>query len=66
MDLTKTPALTSLVCRENNLIMLNVSQNNVLTQLYSGNNLSLQEIWLNSGQTIDDLQKDEHTQLKYK
>ncbi len=66
LDLSGTPALTSLVCRENNLIKLDVSLNNVLTQLYSLNNLGLQEIWLNSGQTINDLQKDGHTLLKSK
>ena len=66
IDLSGAPSLTSLVCRENNLVTLDVSFNNVLTQLYSLNNLSLREIWLNTGQTVDDIQKDEHTVIKYK
>jgi Leucine-rich repeat (LRR) protein len=66
IDISGTPCLTSLVCRENNLMQLDVSRNHYLTQLHSLNNLSLREIWLNTGQTADDIQKDEHTILKYK
>ena len=66
IDLSGVPSLTSLVCRENNLVTLDVSFNNVLNQLYSLNNPGLQEIRLNGGQTIDDLQKDDHTLLKYR
>jgi len=66
IEISGTPSLTSLVCRENNLTILDVSGNDVLTQLYSLKNLSLREIWLNSGQTIGDLQKDAHTIIKYK
>ncbi|HPQ29063.1 MAG TPA: hypothetical protein PLQ82_11350 [Desulfobacteraceae bacterium] len=66
IDINGSPSLTSLVCRENNLTILDVSGNDVLTQLYSLNNLNLREIWLNSGQNINDLQKDAHTIIKYK
>lgn len=66
IDISGTPCLTSLVCRENNLTQLDVSRNHYLTQLHSLNNLSLREIWLNTGQTVDDIQKDEHTVIKYK
>jgi hypothetical protein len=66
IDISGTPCLTSLVCRENNLTLLDVSLNHFLTQLHSLNNLSLREIWFNTGQTVDDIQKDEHTVLKYK
>jgi len=37
-----------------------------LKDLYCPNNPNMTELWLKTGQTIDELHKDNHTVLKYK
>ena len=54
LDVSQNTQLTSLRCTNNTILSLDVSNNLELTRLYCQNNPSLSEIWLKTGQTIED------------
>ena len=66
LDLSNNPELTDLRCGSNNLNSLDLSFNLKLTTVYCYSCQSLTELWLKTGQTIEKLEKDSHTEVKYK
>ncbi|MBR4227482.1 MAG: hypothetical protein IKR72_00040 [Bacteroidales bacterium] len=60
-------ALRDLICSSNQITTLDVSNNTTLEQLYYENNPYLTEIWLKTGQSINDLAYDtDVATIKYK
>ena len=60
-------ALRDLICSSNQITTLDVSNNTTLEQLYCENNPYLTEIWLKTGQSINDLAYDtDVATIKYK
>ncbi|MDD6773223.1 MAG: BACON domain-containing carbohydrate-binding protein [Bacteroidales bacterium] len=66
LDLSNNPKLTDLRCGSNNLNSLDLSFNLKLTSVDCRYCQSLTELWLKTGQTIENLNKDSHTEVKYK
>ena len=67
LDVSNNPALTHLNCSQNQLTSLDVSKNTALQKLYCYNNPNLAEIWLKTGQTIQDFSYDTGVAtIKYK
>ena len=67
LDISNNKALETLECDNNQLTTLDVSWNTKLSKLSSTGNSSLKEIWLNAGQTINNLEYDiEVATIKYK
>ena len=67
LDVTNNIALTELVCYNNQLTSLDVSNCTALTRLWCGGNPYLTDIWLKTGQTIQNLSYDSTVaQIHYK
>ena len=67
LDVSNNTALTTLGCGNNQFTNLDVSNNTALTSLWCINSPYLTEIWLNIGQTIEDMQYDtDIATIKYK
>jgi len=66
LDVSRNIDLEILVCGSNQLTSLDVSHNTKLRYLQCKNSPNLLELWLKTGQTIPDLRKDSHTEIKYK
>lgn len=67
LDVSQNTALQTLYCRSNQLTSLDVSQNTALTTLWCGTNPLLTEIWLKTGQTIEQFSYDSNVAtIKYK
>ena len=67
LDVSNNTALTSLFCYSNQLTSLDVSKNTNLYRLDCRSNPYLTEIWLKTGQTIEDMQYDtDIATIKYK
>jgi len=66
IDVSSCNSLESLNCSGCNLSSLDVSNNTSLTWLNCLYNQDLTELWLKTGQSINDILKDSHTQIKYK
>ena len=66
LDLSNNRALIEVFCTNNLLTVLDVSNNSALNTLRCYSNPSLGELWLRTGQSIDDLGKDPGTEIKYK
>ena len=67
LDVSYNTALVDLDCRNNRLTSLDVSHNRALTGLWCNNNPLLTEIWLKTGQTIEDFKYDtDVATIKYK
>ena len=58
LDVSNNTALTRLECEDNQLMTLDVSNNTKLRRLWCNNNPDLIEIWLKTGQTINDFSYD--------
>ena len=66
LDVSANPALRNLSCSYNQLTSLDVSANSTLQYLYCSYNSFLTTVWLKTGQTVANLTKDSHTDIKYK
>jgi len=66
LDVSANPALRNLSCSYNQLTSLDVSANSALQYLYCSYNSFLTTVWLKTGQTVANLTKDSHTDIKYK
>ena len=67
LDVSKNTALQNLRCDDNQFPTLDVSKNTALTGLWCNNNPLLTEIWLKTGQTIEDFKYDtDVATIKYK
>lgn len=66
LDLSQNPELTYIDCYSTQITALDVSNNPKLEALHAWDCPNLSVIYLKTGQTIPDLQKDDHTRIEYK
>ena len=66
LDVSNNTSLEALICHHNQLTTLDVSDNTALNWLHCNHNPNLTELWLKTGQVFTNLEKDDHTEIKYK